>query len=72
MPYSQVMPRQDKFVAGNIANFVTEWEDIGASDTVLSWLHEGVHIPLQSPPPSFHLPNHKLSTPQNVFVTAEI
>lgn len=61
-----------QFVAGNLQHKLTEWENIGASTTVLCWLREGVHIPFTSTPNSFILPNHKLSNEHKKFVTTEI
>ena len=48
------------------------WKRIGASDTVLTWISEGVPVSLKQRPEKFHLPNHSFNFSESLFVCKEI
>lgn len=51
---------------------MSAWRTIGASETVIRWITEGVLIPLTKEPTAFELANHRLSLVQKQFVLSEI
>lgn len=51
---------------------LTFWKDIHASNTILSWLDEGITIPFHSFPPETDLTNSKLSQQQSDFIDTEL
>ena len=61
-----------KFDTNTLQQNLQAWVNIGASETVVSWIKEGLHIPFHKAPPSFHLNNPKLSEKQSKFVDTEL
>ena len=55
-----------------LSNCLHAWKDIGAPDTVLEWLQDGVKLPFSAEPAPFELPNRQLSTKHSQFVDGEI
>jgi len=63
---------ESTFISGNISHYTSQWEQIGVSDTVLSWIQNGVPLPLKQDPGSFELQNKYLSPREAAFVDSEI
>jgi hypothetical protein len=51
---------------------VSEWQAIGASDTIITWITQGVSLAFFDSSPDFCLSNHKLTPTQTKFVDNEI
>ena len=51
---------------------LSQWIEIGASQTVLNWISGGIPVVFVDSPPSFELPNHPLTTRQTEFIDSEI
>ncbi len=53
---------------------LSKWREIGASETVINWIANGVLLPFSStgPPPSFEFSNRKLNKEQVRFVDCEL
>ena len=51
---------------------IDKWKSIGASDTVINWINEGVKFPLLGEVNSFEFPNAKFSTKETRFLETEI
>ena len=60
------------FKAGSVTSAFDVWKEINTPDTILSWVRDGVKIPLVSQPQPFCLPNHKLSQRDVTFIDNEI
>lgn len=56
----------------NLRKNINNWISIGASDTVLDWIENGVKFPLVGDIESFELPNHKFSLKEKTFLKTEI
>jgi hypothetical protein len=52
--------------------FISEWKRIGTSNTVLTWIEQGVPVPLLSNPEVFEIPNHNLDQAKKHFLRDEI
>ena len=48
------------------------WKRIGANDTILKWITEGVPLPFTSEPSTFHLDNYILNSKEVAFIDDEI
>jgi hypothetical protein len=71
MCYSKV--QKDYFQSANLLNHPKEWENIGVSDTVLSWIQHGVPLPLSREPGSFELQNrNNFSDKAIAFIDKEL
>ena len=60
------------FVARSLAPCIADWISIGASDTIIDWIVNGVPVSFSEAPPSFELPNYKLSDTQVRFIDGEL
>ena len=49
-----------------------QWLKLGASDTVLNWIREGVKIPFEHEPAPFFYHNHNLNAKETQFVNSEL
>ena len=56
----------------NLHSNLENWKSLGASDTVLSWIEQGVKFPLIGDISSFELPNGNFSAKQETFLNSEI
>jgi len=59
-------------VKGNLRKALPFWEDIGASEFVLSIISKGYYLPLRVWPCSKHIKNHKSCTQHTEFVDRAI
>jgi hypothetical protein len=55
-----------------LCNRISAWRDIGAPETVLRWISEGVELPFNAEPEPFEIPNRPLSLKHKHFVDKEI
>lgn len=53
-------------------DFISNWQRIGASDTIIKWLSYGVTIPLQCIPEKFECSNRRMSANESDFLDSEI
>ena len=56
----------------NLRRNIDNWKSIGASDTVLNWIEQGVKFPLIGDIDSFELPNGQFTHKQEEFLSSEI
>ena len=56
----------------NLRRNIANWKSIGASDTVLNWIEQGVKFPLIGHVNSFKLPNGQFTHKQEEFLSSEI
>ena len=59
------------FIANSLFPNIQFWEHIGASQTVIDWIKNGIPVTFNSEP-CFELPNHKLTPIQSDFVNNEL
>ena len=68
----QSRPGGPCFKSGNISNHAYRWREIGASDTVLSWIQDGVPLPLDEEPVPFEFRNKNFSWVQARWIDKEV
>ena len=51
---------------------IDKWKSIGASNTIINWINEGVRLPLSGDIKSFEFNNGKFSAKESNFLKAEI
>lgn len=55
-----------------LSNKISAWRDIGAPETVLRWISDGVELPFSAEPEPFEISNRPLSFEYKQFVDSEI
>ena len=61
------------FKAQSLTPCISEWTQLGASQTVITWITKGIPIVFNSDtPPAFELRNHSLTAAQVKFIDSEI
>ena len=60
------------FQVGCLSQKANNWLNIGASDTVLSWVNHGVPLSFDTVPVPFEIQNRRLSHVQSAFVSSEL
>ena len=56
----------------NLCSNLNNWKNIGASDTILDWIENGVKFPLIQDISSFEVSNNKFSIKEENFLKSEI
>ncbi len=66
------MPESSSYVAGKVTQCYENWTQITTNPSVLSWIREGVPLPLASTPSAFAFDNPPLSAKQVTYIDSEI
>ena len=56
----------------NLYSNLHKWQSIGASNSVLDWIENGVKFPLKEEVPNFEIPNKTFSAKEESFLISEI